>query len=149
MNFFSPTEVSSFRILIILRINLVILLLPISDSKAQKYFPSLCLWSFIFPNIFIYLLVHSDHSCLCAQSLQLNLTFCNPMVPSPPGSCVHGILQARILEWVACSSSGDFPHPGIEDLSPISPAFQADSLPLNHQRTPNYSWSTVNQSIMV
>ena len=31
--------------------------------------------------------------------------FCNPMDCSPPGSCVHGVLQARILEWVAISSS--------------------------------------------
>ena len=36
--------------------------------------------------------------CLCAQ---LHLTLCNPMDCSPPGSSVHGISQARILEWVA------------------------------------------------
>ena len=39
---------------------------------------------------------------------------------------VHGILQARILEWVAFPSPGDLPDPGIE---PRSPALQADSLP--------------------
>ena len=33
------------------------------------------------------------------------LTLCDPMDCSPPGSSVHGILQARILEWVAISSS--------------------------------------------
>ena len=33
------------------------------------------------------------------------LTLCDPMDCSPPGSSVHGILQARILEWVAMSSS--------------------------------------------
>ena len=33
------------------------------------------------------------------------LTLCNPIDCSPPGSSVHGILQARILEWVAMSSS--------------------------------------------
>ena len=31
------------------------------------------------------------------------LTLCNPMDCSPPGSSVHGILQARTLEWVAIS----------------------------------------------
>ena len=36
-----------------------------------------------------------------AKLLQLCLTLCNPMDHSPPGSSVHGILQARILEWVA------------------------------------------------
>ena len=41
-------------------------------------------------------------ACLCAQSC---LTLCNPVDCSPPGSSVHGISQARILEWVAISSS--------------------------------------------
>ena len=40
--------------------------------------------------------------CLVAQ---LCLTLCNPIDCSPPGSSVHGILQARILEWVALLSS--------------------------------------------
>ena len=48
------------------------------------------------------------------------------MNSSPPGSSVHGILQARILEWVAIPfSRGNLPYPGIE---PRSPALQADSL---------------------
>ena len=38
---------------------------------------------------------------------------------------VHGILQARILEWVAIPSPGDLPEPGIE---PRSPPLQVDSL---------------------
>ena len=36
-------------------------------------------------------------------------TLCDPMHCSPPGSSVHGISQARILEWVAISSSRDLP----------------------------------------
>ena len=40
--------------------------------------------------------------CLLAQSC---LTLCDPMNCSPPGSSVHGILQARTLEWVAMPSS--------------------------------------------
>ena len=51
---------------------------------------------------------------------------CDPVDCSPPGSSVHGILQARILEWVAIPSPGDLPDPGIESRSP---ALQADSLP--------------------
>ena len=39
------------------------------------------------------------------QSLQLCPTLCNPMNYSPPGSSVHGILQARVLEWVAMKPS--------------------------------------------
>ena len=45
---------------------------------------------------------------------------------SLPGSSVHGISQARILEWVAILFSRDLPDPGIE---PGSPGLQADSLP--------------------
>ena len=39
-----------------------------------------------------------------AKSLQSSLTLCNPMDGSPPGSSVHEILQARILEWIAMLS---------------------------------------------
>ena len=45
---------------------------------------------------------------------------------SSPGSSVHGILQARILEWVSIAFSRDFHDPG---LKPRPPALQADSLP--------------------
>ena len=41
---------------------------------------------------------------------------------NPPGSSVHGISQARVLEWVAISVPGDLPDPGIELMSPASPA---------------------------
>ena len=40
-------------------------------------------------------------ACMRAKLLQLCLTLCNLMNCSPPGASVHGILQARILEWVA------------------------------------------------
>ena len=46
-----------------------------------------------------------------AKSLQLYLTLCNTMNYSPPGSSVHGILQIRILEWVAMPSSGRLSRP--------------------------------------
>ena len=49
-----------------------------------------------------------------------------PIDCSLPGSSVHRISQARILEWVAISSSRGSSHPGIEPRSPI---MQADSLP--------------------
>ena len=51
---------------------------------------------------------------------------CDSMDCSPPGSSVHGILQARILEWVVISFSRHLPDPGIE---PRSPTLQADALP--------------------
>ena len=45
------------------------------------------------------------HACMHAKSLQLCLTLCDPMAYGPPGSSVHGILQARILQWVSSSYS--------------------------------------------
>ena len=50
--------------------------------------------------------------CVCAQSLQLCLTVRDPMDCSPPGSSVRGILQARVLEWVAMPSSRGSSPPG-------------------------------------
>ena len=64
------------------------------------------------------------------------LTLCNPMDCSPPGSSVHGILQATILEWAAILfSPGDLSNPGIK---PRSPALQADSLLSEPPGKPNY-----------
>ena len=45
-------------------------------------------------------------------------TLCNSMDHSPPGSSVHRISPARILEWVAMLFPGDLPNPGIESGSP-------------------------------
>ena len=56
------------------------------------------------------------------------LTLCDPM-----NYTVHGILQARVLEWVAFPFSRDLPNPGIK---PRSPTLQADSLPAEPQGKP-------------
>ena len=53
------------------------------------------------------------------------LTLCDPMDCNLPDFSIHGILQARILEWVAIPFSRDLSDPEIE---PGSPALQADSL---------------------
>ena len=49
-----------------------------------------------------------------AKLLQSCPILCDPIDGSPPGSSVHGMLQARILEQVAISSSGDLLDPGIK-----------------------------------
>ena len=54
----------------------------------------------------------------CMSVPQWCLILCDPMDCSPPGSSVHGIPQARLLEWLPCPSLGDFPIPGIEFMSP-------------------------------
>ena len=46
--------------------------------------------------------------CVCAKSFQSCPSLCNPVDYSALGSFVHGILQARILEWVAISFSRGF-----------------------------------------
>ena len=57
------------------------------------------------------------------------LTLYDPVNCSPPGSSVHGIFQARTLEWVAIPTPGDRPEPGIE---PTSPTLAGKFLPLRH-----------------
>ena len=66
------------------------------------------------------------HACVCAKSLQSCSTVCSPMDCSLPGSSIHGILQARIPEWVAMPSSRGSSQPRDQ---PRSPMLQADSLP--------------------
>ena len=56
-------------------------------------------------------MVGSSVVCSCAKLLQSCPTLCDPMDCSPPRSSVHGILQARILEWVAMLSSGRSSQP--------------------------------------
>ena len=65
----------------------------------------------------------TNHLGVCVHA-RLAAQLSDPMDCSPPGSSVHGIFQARILEWVAISSPGDLPHPGNESASPV---LQADS----------------------
>ena len=59
--------------------------------------------------------------CVCMHA-QLCLTLCGPMDYSLPGSSVHGILQARKLEWIVIPFSRKFPDPGIEPMFPGFPA---------------------------
>ena len=56
-----------------------------------------------------------------------------PTLCNPTDYTVHGISQARILEWVAFPFSRDLPNPGIK---PRSPTLQADSLPAEPQAKP-------------
>ena len=58
------------------------------------------------------------YACLHAKSLQLCLTLCNPINCSLPGSSVHGILQARVLVWVAIWFSRGFSQP-MSLMSPV------------------------------
>ena len=60
--------------------------------------------------------------CICGSLPQSCLPLCDPRDCSPPGSSVHGILQARMLEWVAISSSRGSSPPRDQTQSLASPA---------------------------
>ena len=68
------------------------------------------------------------YCCCCCLVAQSCLTPCNPMDCGPPGSSVHGISQARILEWMAISFSRGSSRP--RDGTHV---FWQDYLPLSHQ----------------
>ena len=65
-----------------------------------------------------------------AKLLQSCPTLCNPMDCSPPGSSVHGILHARILEWVAIPSSRRSSWPRVRTHVSHVSYWQMHSLPL-------------------
>ena len=100
----------------------ILYLLPLAQlSSRQLSFLVLIalLYSFYF-FFFIVDLHFSTNVCMCSVP-QSYLTLWDPMSYSPPSSCVHGIFQARILEWLLLSPPGYLPDPVIESTSPASP----------------------------
>ena len=76
---------------------------------------SMCMYVHTYMCIGVYICVYY----MCAKLLQLCPALRDPMDHSSP---VYGILQARILEWVAIPSSGNLPDLGIKLVSLMSPA---------------------------
>ena len=85
----------------------------------------------------------------CAKSLQSCLTLCGPMDCSPPGSSVHGVLQARILGGLPSPPPGDLPNAGIKTVSPAIPVLQADSSLQSHWRSPDCVLGPVLNSLQI
>ena len=77
--------------------NLCHFVLECNNGNNMYYHISSLIW------IFFYLLIFSENESVLVT--QLCPALCEPMDRSPPGSSVHGILQARVLEWVAISFS--------------------------------------------
>ena len=111
--------------------------LPHSLRPTPPYpgsgFPSICS-----PRAFIFMhVIHLFNPvlpivmfCVVFQSLSRVWLFCDlPMDCSLPGSTVHGIFQARILEWLPFPSPGDLPRLLL---------WQVYSLPLSHHRSPMF-----------
>ena len=65
------------------------------------------------------------------------LTLCDPMGYSPPDSCIHGIVQARILEWLAISFSR-----GSSETQGSNPGLPHCKQTLYHQSHPGLPFST-------
>ena len=107
-----------------------LILFFLTSQVIQKFFlkvknayvcVSLCVYIFLLIPVTI---------CFCYLVTKSCLILCDPMHCSLPGSSVHGILQMRILEWVAISSSRGSSRP--RDSNPSLLLWQADSLPLSH-----------------
>ena len=89
-----------------------------------------------FSCIFTSISISSKLVRVCAQPHQLCPTLCDPT--SPSSSSVHGILQARVLEWVVIPFSGDLLDPGIELASAfISCIAGGFFTPLSHLGSPS------------
>ena len=117
----------------------VLLFFFLETSPVESF---ISLQSFLFPNKCI-------KKSMCVKSLQSCLTLCNPMDCSPPGSSVHGILQARILEWVAMPSSRGSSPP--RDWTRVSCflCWQMGSLPPGPPGKPESSAHCIGQEYRV
>ena len=73
---------------------------------------------------------------VCAESLQLCPTLCDPVYCRPLGSSVHGLLQASMLEWVAMPSSRGSSDAGIKLGSRLL-CLQLGSLPIETPEKPS------------
>ena len=109
--------------------------MSIKKSKIKSNLPIFTLmgcWDFSYLKVLIFIIFTESKSknitkythkvCVRAKLLQLCPTLCDPMDFSPPSSLVHGILQARILEWVAMPSSRGTSQPRDWTWVSVSPA---------------------------
>ena len=102
---------------------------PHGLQHARLTYPSLS------PEFFAQTCVHCRYVCVCVcvcvlKLLQSCSTLCDPMDRSPPGSSIHGILQARILERVATLSFRGSSRPKDRTHLLCLLHWQAGSLPL-------------------
>ena len=85
--------------------------------------------------------------CAFSRSVVSN-SLCDPLECSPPVSSVNGIFQARIPQWMPFPSPRDLSHPGIESVSPVSPALQVDSLTMDPSGKPRPQDSQIIRLMM-
>ena len=101
-------------------------------KKKNKHKIETLIWKGSGSHITAPRLYQEDCVCVCSV-IQSCLTVCDPMDCSLPGSYVHGIFQAKILEWVAISYSRRSSWPRDPNLCLLHFLYwQADYLPLGH-----------------
>ena len=83
--------------------------------------------------------------CVCLVT-QTHLTLCNPLDYSPPRSSVHGIFQARILEWAVMLSSRESSQSKDQTRGSWVSWIAGGSLLLSHRESPILSWESPNTS---
>ena len=98
---------------------------------------SFCWYMLVFTDFFCWCVqsVHTDVSSLCISILKVKVAQSCPTLCDPRDYTVHGILKARILEWVAFPFSSGSSQP--RDWTQVS-ALQMDSLPPEPQGKPRY-----------
>ena len=84
-------------------------------------------------------------TCMHAKSVQSCLTLCDPTDCSPPGFSIHGILQARILEWLAMPSSRRSSWPRDSTHVYLYLHWQVGSWPLAPPRKPTGDHITLSR----
>ena len=89
----------------------------------------------------------NHHTSSCA-SLLSRVWLWDPMACSPPGSSVHGILRQEHWSGLPCPPPADLPDPGIEPISPVSPASQAGSLPTESSGKPPTSSNSTFKTLL-
>ena len=83
------------------------------------------------------LISNNSGLCMCAKSLQSCLTLCDPKDVACLTPLSLGFSRQQYWSGLPCSPPKDVPYPMIKPAPSASPARQADSLPLNHQGSPN------------
>ena len=74
--------------------------------------------------------------CLCAKSFSHVRLFVTLWTIAHQAPLSMGFSRQEYYSGLPCPPAGNLPNPGIEPTSPVSPALQADSLPLSHQGSP-------------
>ena len=98
----------------------------------------------IYVLLFYMLFIYIDKVCVCAQSFSCVQFFVTLWTVAHQAFLSMGFSQQEYWIGFPFPPPGDLPDPGIEPMSPTSPALQVDSLPLIHWGSPNIIYACVH-----